>query len=208
MNKQKRGAIIGMLLGDGCIKLKTHIKQNGKKSVYAEFVMSHSIKQIRYLQWKASKIHSWMGGKPLKVSENTHHLKSNNKTYKAYRVSRCHKYFKLLHRWAYTNFGKKYYTRKVLNMLTPEGIAYWYMDDGSFVAVKNNAGEISSFAIRLHTYCSLEETETIQEYFQKTWNINFKISKHNKTGLYTLRTNTTEGNKFLNLVSEYKVPCM
>lgn len=207
MNRRDRGILIGMLLGDGCIKLKRHTKKDGKKSVYAEFVMSHCPKQLRYLQYKASKLHSILGGKPLKVSKGKYTL-SNGRSYDSYRVSRCNKYFRILHRWAYSNNGKKLFTRKLLNKLTPEGIAYWYMDDGSLVKQKNKAGEISSFAVRLYTYCSLEEAETIQEYFIDVHNIHFKISKYTNKEQYNLRTNTSEGKKFLKLISSYSIPCM
>jgi hypothetical protein len=206
MNKKQRGILVGMLLGDGCIKVKYHTKKDSTVSVYNEFVMAHGPNQLRYLQYKASKVHSIIGGKPLKVSEGSHFLKSNQTTHKTYRVSRCHKYFKLLHRWAYSNNGKKYYTRKLLDKLTNEGISYWYMDDGCFVPTKNNANEISSFAIRLYTYCSKKEAETIREYFNDVWGISFKVSHYKRNDSYTLRTNTEEGEKFLSIVRPFVAP--
>jgi hypothetical protein len=207
MNRDKRSIIIGMLLGDGCIKIKPHTLTNGDKKNYYEFCIAHSPKQLRYLQWKGSKLHSIFGGKVWKVSEGSTTL-SNSVTYQSFRVSKQHPYFKLLHRWAYSNNNKKYFTRSLLDKLSPEGIAYWYMDDGSLVKTVNNTGGISSFQIRLYTYCSLEEANTIKLYFKDTYDIEFNISKHTGKEQYCLRCNTKEGTKFLNLIHKYKAPDM
>lgn len=207
MNKQKRGILVGMLLGDGYIRLTRHKCKNGKISKYAELKIGHSEKQLRYLQWKASKLHSILGGKPFKILE-CHTTLSNGKKYSSFEIRRQHKYFKFLHRIAYSNSGKKHFTRKLLDYLTPEGIAYWFQDDGSLVKNYNNAGEVSSFQIRLYTYCSKQECETMQKYFNEVWNIHFNIKKHTGKEQYNLRANTKEANKFLKLVYSYKVPSM
>ncbi len=208
MNKTKRAIIIGMILGDGCIKTKPHTLQDGTKKTYFEMSISHCPKQLRYLQWKASKLHSIFGGKPWKISGASTTIKSNNKTYEAFRISKQHPYFKLLHRWIYSNNGKKFYTRNLLDKLSPEGIAYWYMDDGSLVTQRNNAGEISSFSIRLYTYTSLEEAEIIRTYFKEVHSLEFRISKYTGKEQYNLRCGTKEGIKFLSLIQKYKSPDM
>lgn len=207
MNKEKRGILVGMLLGDGYIRITRHKCKDGSISKYAELKIGHSPKQIRYLQWKASKLHSILGGKQFKIHSRVVIL-SNNKSYECLEIRRQHKYFKFLHRIAYSNRGKKYFTNKLLNYLTPEGIAYWYQDDGGLVKSYNKAGEISSFQVRLYTYCSLKECETIQKYFKDVWNINFNIHKHTGKEQYNLRANTKEANKFLHIVYPYKSPDM
>lgn len=199
MNKKDRGIIIGMCLGDGCIKRKS--------KDYKELTIYHSHKQLRYLQDKAYKLHKILGGKQFKIYERKVKL-NNNKEYVIFGISRQHPYFKLLHRWLYNGEGKKEFTRKILDKLTPEGIAYWYMDDGSLVVHTNKAGEISSFQIRLHTYCSLKECEDMIQYFKDTYDINFHIAKHTNKEQYSLRANTKEGNKFLSLIYPYKLNSM
>lgn len=208
MNKYYRGILIGMLLGDGCIKLKKpYKKQDGKYSVYAEFVIDHSIKQYAYLSHKCDKFHSIIGGKKPTICKQTH-LLSNGKTYISYRFNRCNKYFKLLHRWAYSVNGKKTYTRKLLNMLNPEGISYWYQDDGGVKKTHNKNGYVSSVQTMLYTYCPGEEADIIITYFQEVYNITFRKQLHTKTQLYVLAANTAETHKFQNLVKKYIIPSM
>lgn len=208
MNRKSRAILIGMILGDGCIKVKKHLKQDGKWSFYYEFVIGHSPKQLDYLLYKKKKLESILGGKKLNVNFREFNLKANNKFYGEYRISRCHKYFRLLHRWVYSNNKKKYYSKKILNWLTPEAIALWFFDDGGLSKYYNIRGEISSFEVRLYPYCSEEEIENIIAFFRKKYSIQFKKGFHKKTGLYTVRANTEEGKKFLKLIHPYKIPSM
>jgi hypothetical protein len=199
MTRNERAVLLGMCLGDGCIKKKARD--------YREFSISHSPKQLDYLKHKTERLHSILGGKYPNIHLASTTL-SNSKAYTYYRVSRQHKYFKLLHRWLYNNEGKKYFTRSILNMLNEEALAYWYMDDGSLVVTRNKENNISSFQVRLYTYCSFEEASTISDYFQEVWNVKFNIKKHTGKEQYCLRANTTEANKLMHIIYKYKVPCL
>lgn len=200
MNRNNRAKLIGIILGDGCLKLKAR--------GYVELSISHTPKQLTYLEHKRGVIHSVFGGKEPKVHKETTTLKSNGKTYTSFRVSKQAKYLQQLRRLIYSNEGKKFYSDRVLSYLSPEAIAYWYMDDGSLVINLNKEGNVSSFEVRLYTYCTLVEALKIQEYFLAEYDIKAKVSKYNKLGSYNIKFNTTEGRKFLDLTSKFIVPCM
>lgn len=202
----QRSILIGMLLGDGCIKLKRHKKDNSTISIYAEYVIAHGPNQLQYLEHKRKKLHSIIGGKELKISEGFTNL-SNGKRYNTYRISRCHKYFRLLHRWAYTNAGKKYFSRNLLDKLSPEGVAYWYMDDGG-VSKNVNNGKITSVECRLFTYCSEIEADTIIQYFKEVYNIQWKKRFYRTNGSWLLACNTKESKKFETLIKPYVIDSM
>lgn len=193
MNKHNRAQLLGMAIGDGCLKLKPRD--------YVEFCIAHGPKQLPYLKLKRDIVHSALGGKEPKIHKTKHTL-SSGKVYDSYRFSKQHKYFKLLRRWLYNGEGVKTITPKVLSMLNEESFAYWYMDDGSLtVNVYNN--KVTSFEVRLYTYCTLQEALNIQEYLKVTYDISAKVSKYGKKNQYNIKFNTTEGRKFLNLTRPF-----
>lgn len=183
-----------MLLGDGCLKTKTHIQKNGTESKYYEYVIAHCAKQKDYLEYKRDLFHSIMGGK----SPNIIYEKRTN----SYRWSRCHKLFRLFHKTLYSNNNKKYFTDKVFRYLTPHSIAIWYMDDGGL------SNRVSSAEMRLYTYFSEEEADKAMKYFNDIWGIKVKKRKYTNTDQFNLIFNTTEGRKFEELISKYIIPSM
>lgn len=198
MNRQKRAKLIGMILGDGCLKLKTNN--------YVELCIQHSLKQIDYLEYKANKLHSFFGGKELKISRSKHTL-TNGKTYTGYRISKQHNYFKTLHRLIYSNNLKKYYSARILEYLDAEGIAYWYMDDGGISKNKNN-GRITSIECRLYTYCSEAEADTIITYFKKNYSIIGKKRLYKLNDSWIIVFNTKEAKKLESLIENFIIPSM
>lgn len=194
MNKTSRAILLGMLLGDGCLKTKHH-----KNSTYYEFVICHSQKQEDYLDHKLKVFHSLMGGKvPNKSYENI-----KNK-YFSVRFSRCDKVFSVLHKYLYSKNNKKFFTQRVLSYLNEQSIAFWYMDDGCLTINPSK----KSFEMRLYTYFSEEEADNCLEYFINTWGISPKKRKYNKTGQFNLVFNTTESRKFEDLIGKYIIPSM
>lgn len=198
MNKHDRALLLGMAIGDGCLKRKARD--------YVEFCIAHSPKQLPYLEYKLEKFHSIVGGKKPKVHLCKHKL-SNGKSYDSYRFSKQHKYFKLLRRWLYDGKGVKTITPKVLSYLNDEALAYWYMDDGSLTVNVHN-DKVTSFEVRLYTYCTHQEALDIQEFFKVRYSINAKVSLYGKKGQYNIKFNTTEGRKFLELIEPYSIPVM
>ena len=156
---------------------------------------------MEYLQYKANIINSILGGKKNDVKE------INNNGYPGCIYSKGNKELKYIYNMIYKN-GKKYINRKILDMLTPEGIAIWYMDDGSLYAKKRN-GKIHAYEIVMSTYCdTIEEVDIIIEYFKEVWNIKFNVKKNK--GKYSITCATKESRKFIEIVNPYvnKIDCM
>lgn len=203
MNKIDRSLLLGMLIGDGCLKTKHHTKKTGETSTYYEYVVNHSIKQEEYLIYKRDLFHKLMGGKlpSLSYEKSVMNLGS-------VRFSRCHKKFRILHKYLYSNNNKKFLTRQVLDYLTPQAIAIWYMDDGGLKPSFRGDGTISSCQMTLSTYCTEQQADLILLYFKEKWGICGAKKLHKKTGLWYLTFNTKEGKKFEELVNPYIIPFM
>jgi len=199
MNKNYRGILVGMILGDG------YLLSQGN---HCSLTIEHSQKQIEYLKHKAKLIHSIFGGKPCKIYRRSRYDKRTNKIYKQCSLAKGNKYFKFLKKKIYCNKNKKYYTRSVLNWLTPHGLAIWYMDDGCCKARKNKNGNITSCQTYLNTYCSLEEAQTIKTYFKEVWNIDFSIHTRKLTKTCLLCANSEASKKFIKLIRPYIIPQM
>lgn len=200
MNKEKRALLLGMLLGDGCLKTKPHKLGDGTMANYYEYVICHSVKQEDYLRHKLGLFHSIMGGKEPKVSYEI-------KEHSSCRFSRCHKSFRLFKKYLYSNSGKKFFSKRVLNYLTPHAIAMWYMDDGCITANRYN-GVPTSYEMRIYTYFSEEEADNCIEYFKAKWNISVKKRHYMKRGQFNLIFNTVESKKLEALIGQYIIESM
>lgn len=196
MNKMDRGILIGMVLGDGC--LSVFRDKRYANSFHQSLSLKHGANQKEYIEYKRDLIHSIFGGKKPKVRE------INNNGYLGYTVSKSNSYFRVLHKQMYPN-RKKTISRKVLDKLTPHGIAIWYMDDGSLYPKKRN-GKIHAYELILSTYISIEENEIIIDYFKENYDINFKIAK--SKGSFRLRLGTREARKFIKIVEPYIIDSM
>ena len=89
--------------------------------------------------------------------------------------------------------GKKVISKEALEQLTLEGIAWWYMDDGS-MSIKKIDGRPRSAEITLNTYLTAEENQVIIDFFQNQFGITWKLNK--SKGKYRLRMGKKEAMKF------------
>ena len=196
-NKDSRNLLIAMLLGDGTI------------SNNYVFKLAHSEKQKEYLEWKVKQL-------------NEHGIRNNGvKSYiktKDYGTSTIVYYtqlnivpfIKVLRRVVYKN-KKIIGNRKLLNRLTPMGIAIWYMDDGHINIRKSKDGRIHGFYIKISTCEPKEEVQTIINYFKEVWNIKFYLFHEGKQkDSYSICCGTKEGIKFIELIKPYvqQIPSM
>jgi recombination protein RecA len=200
--KEKRALLYGMLIGDGCLKTKTHTKKDGQVSKYYEYVLCHSEKQKEYLEHKLEIFHSIVGGKKPKI-----HFEQS-KLGRSYRFSRCHRAFRLHHKNLYGDKNSKTLTRKVLDWLTPQAIAIWYMDDGGVAPSYRVDGTISSCQMRLATYCSEEQADIILTWFREVWGVEGKKYFHKKSSSWYLGFNTKASKKLEEVIAPYIIPSM
>lgn len=196
-NKNSRNLLIALLLGDGTI------------SNNYVFKITHAEAQKEYLEWKIKQL-------------NEHGIRNNGiKSYiktKGYNIGvpvyytqlNSTPFIKVLRRVVYK--GKKILgNRKLLNRLTPMGIAIWYMDDGHINIRKSKNDKIHGFYIKVSICEPRHEIQVIIDYFKEVWGINFyMIHEGKKANSYSICCGTKEGLKFIELIKSYvqQVPSM
>lgn len=204
LSKEDKGLLFALSLGDGCLR-KPH-PQTG--SVQLE--IGHSTKQEEYCVWKRDLVYSICGGtKEPKIGYRTIKLKNSDNEYYACRFTKIHEYFIHLRKKLYPN-GRKIITRELLDMLDLQGIAIWFMDDGSCYKKDNEAGTKSiMFDLRIGTDCfTKEENELIVEYFKEVWDISFYVYYKKKENSWIIRARKNAALAFIELIKPYIIPSM
>lgn len=193
----KKSLLIAMVLGDGYIRVVTD-KRHANSKPQGVLKLTHCAKQKDYLEHKADLLHSILGGKRPVVHE------FNNNGYPGVQLTKNHRWFRYLRNWIYVN-GVKTYQARILNHLTPEGLAIWYMDDGNLALQKRN-GKIHARRLYLNTHKSKEENQIIIDFFQEKYEVRFTQCLNK--GLYRLTCGTKEAKKFITLVEPFIIPSM
>ena len=206
MNRQDRGILVGMVLGDGYLRSDGHRIIKGKrKAVSAQLAMYHSAQQAEYLEYKSELLRKIFGGKH-RVTYREQVQTSGYKC-KMCLLSKGNPYFKTLRKILYP-CGIKTFSKQALNMLTPHGISIWFMDDGSTRCSRRMDGSITSVELRLCTYCSLEENENIRDYFSVVHGVDCGIRFCKKTNKYYIIFNTKQSHEFVKIIEPYVIPSM
>lgn len=195
MNRREKALMIAMAIGDGHITNQPDLR-TGKR--YCSLTITHASKQKEYAVYKRDLVHSAIGGRMPNIRS------INNNGYPGVNFSKGNSYFRILRKWLYPN-GKKVISRFLLNKLTPEAIAIWYMDDGNLSAKKRN-GKIHAYELFLNTHIIREENQVIIDYFKEVFDIQFHQVKNK--GSYRLRMGTKEIVRFLPIITPYIVPSM
>lgn len=206
MEAAKRGVIIGMALGDGHVRVRRRIRGNSVMEERCLRVL-HGPQQRAYCEWKAKRIGWALGGRNVNVTKVRN---GPGGKYTAYQFTVGHKYFGQVRRWLYPN-GKKLFTRRVLDMLTPEAVAIWYMDDGSARRNIDSQGYTTSVATDIATMCSEAEAVTISDWFVYRFDVRFKVrcNKHCTEGQqFYIQANTADTRKFVEIIAPHVPECM
>lgn len=194
INKESRNLLIGLLLGDGTI------------SNNYVFKLSHCEQQRDYLEWKIKLLgNNGIRANGIKEYISTCGYNSGKKV--LYTQLSIIPFIKVLRRVFYRP-KKILGNRKLLNRLSAQEIAIWYMDIGC-INIRKSKNKIHGFYIRIATCLPEKELQVIIDYFKEVWNISFyKISEGK--GTYSLCCGTKEGIKFINIVKPYvqQVPSM
>lgn len=183
-NKEQISFLIGTMFGDGCIT----------KTGYLKF--GHSDAQYRYLELKRKLF----GGK-ISKERNTGNYK--NKQYKA-KFLECPRNSQItkLRELFYVD-GKKT-IKNVIEMLDERGLAFWYMDDGSYHGDN----------VRIHTQSfNYEDHLLIQKHFKDKWDIETTTNQKAENGNNILYIKKESHSTFFSLINkyiikelEYKIP--
>lgn len=186
--KRTVSLLTGMVLGDGCLKLG---------STGVQLAIKHGASQKAYLEHKAVLLGEVFGRVP-KVRS------INNNGYPGFELAIQDPYLKSLRSFIYEN-GSKFFSKKVLSRLDPEGLALWHMDDGNLTLHKRKES-IHSREIYLNTYCSFVEAETIKEFLKERFGLDFRIAKHKEA--FRLACNTSNAKQFVEIVKPFVIPSM
>ena len=168
MNENEiRGAVIGMILGDG------HLNLSGRsRNAHVDF--AHCSKQREYAVWKSEILENLTS---VKVTDGVSCAKG--KEYPKVRVlSKVHPLYTHLHKRFYHN-GRKTIDRFLLNCLTPLGLAIWYQDDGN---LKNHENFLTP---HLETNCfNVVEHEVMAKAIADKFHVEFRANKLNAKYLH------------------------
>lgn len=192
MNLNDKALLIGLVLGDGHITKRESMLE-----------ITHGYKQKFYLDYKINLLKRLLHRDYI----STYHRQDSK--HNEYKLSVASRYYRILRKWIYPN-GQKYYSKELLNYLTPEAIALWWMDDGSVgIDRRKSTGKITAYSCHFYIYASKEETDNIINMFKEKYNINFypikRIDSHgNET--FMLKCRTKEGRKFSDLIRPYILP--
>lgn len=195
MNRLRRSVVVGMVLGDGHIRTSSAADKLAGRRIAPQISFSHSYKQKDYAGYKVNLLNKFFGGN----ATLREHIYNG---YRFVAAAKSNPYLKTLKGMMYRN-GKLFITRSVLDMLSPEGIAIWFMDDGSCSYRRKANGDISSVSISLCSYHTEPEIEVIIGYFQDVHGIECKKSFHKRSGLWCVRMNTDASRQFESLVRPF-----
>lgn len=193
MDGNKKALLIGLVLGDG------HLNPNSGVALEIE----HGEKQKFYIEYKRQLISDLLNCQLPKI----HYDPRGNGEYK---ISKGHRYFKILYKWVYKNRIKQF-TPKILSYLNPQAIAIWWMDDGCHSIERNKkTGAIRSHKFEWAMYIDEQNAQNIIDYFKSKWDIKFyPIYGKKKDGtsiVAKLQCRTREGRKFCDLIRPYIIP--
>ena len=202
-----KSAVVGMVLGDGCIT-------NPKGRTNCILSIQHSVAQKEYALYKKDLLEYLTA-----VSIYEYYRPDTREEFKGTKPSvtihtRRHPFYSKLRDRMYVD-GRKQITEHILKIISPLGIALWYMDDGTFIPRMRTmyGNQARDWQLRIAT-CSFSEAEhsLAQYYFNKRFNITWKIERRknrNDNWQYLLALyKISEIEKFFNLVGKYIVPSM
>jgi len=201
--KDKRAALLGLMLGDGYIR---RYNQNTKKG---EFRFTHSLEQEGYLDFKKEILSVFPEISCNKTYRDTY-LKKTDKTYKQVELtSNANKKAGFVYRKFYSS-GVKKLSDSTINQLTDFSLYLWYLDDGYLnIRYNKDTKKVKEYRIFLYLECfALSETQKVQNWFIKKYNITPNINKKGKG--FSLYFNSSKTRDFLKIIDKYYelVPCM
>ena len=188
LSKEQKSLLIGLLLGDGTIS-----------SNYV-FKLSHSEAQREFLEWKIDLLNKF-GFKNNGVKEYISTCGYNKGNKVLYSQMSLNPTIKALRRTVYT--PKKHITRRLLNWLTPIGLAIWYMDDGCINVNTSKQRSSIQHTIKIATCVDLYTAQVVIDYFKEVWDVQFRPFKEGK-GTYSIASSTeSDCAAFIQIIRPY-----
>ncbi len=190
LNHNEKQVILGSVLGDSYLTISNALAN------------IHSTKQSEYFFHFMNKISRINNGK-FQYIEGID-TQGNPTTALQFRTG-CNKFIEEIKPIYYVNGVKIFPYEFLINNLEEEGLAYWYMDDGSW--------DFSSSVVSLHTQgFILDYVEKAKDFFINKYNLCPSIIE-SKREIFTyrqfyLRFNKKNSKSFIDLVNKYIPECM
>ena len=203
LSQEEKGLLVALVLGDG------HLHKPHPKTKSVQLEIGHSIKQLEYCTYKRDLVHKILGEGSRIPKITIRRVKAFGKEYDTCRFLKVCDYFITLRNLMYYE-NRKRMTKEILEMLSPEGIAIWYMDDGScYFKDSPIDGHSICIDLRIATDCfTSDEHDIIVKYFKNKWGINFYKFHSNRRDAYCIRANKEAALKFIELIKPYVIPSM
>ena len=188
LSKEQKSLLVGLLLGDGTIS-----------SNYV-FKLSHSEAQREFLEWKIDLLNKF-GFKNNGVKEYISTCGYYNGNKVLYSQMSLNPTIKALRRTVYT--PKKHITRRLLNWLTPIGLAIWYMDDGCINVNTSKQRSSIQHTIKIATCVDLDTAQVVIDYFKEVWDVQFRPFKEGKGTYSTASSTESDCAAFIQIIRPY-----
>lgn len=177
-----KGKIIGMVLGDGYLS-------TGRKNSYLK--LKHSEKQRNYLEHKVEILKTLTS-----VNLRNETTVLGDKEHKCCICeTKSHPVYTKLREQFY-HHGRKTVTEHLMKLLTDEGLAYWYLDDGGW------GGGSAKQDARICTECfNKVEQELMCYWLAKKFSLHFKPIKYRNS--FRLRLVLKETDKLVDIIKPF-----
>jgi len=200
--KDWRGAIIGMVMGDGSLYQNTY--RDGRRDGNYKLDIGHCERQIGYLAWK-KEIANQIFDYTIPITKKIVTLDSDKEYVKFKFATRVHSRLSFIGRKIYIS-NKKRITDWVLQNITDEGLAYWWMDDGCLHWDKRENHGGGQIVWALYGFPK-EDVEKFRLFLIDRFDCSLNLLQHCKGGYY-LKRGISEGSKMLIKLKPFSVACM
>ena len=192
-----KGYLTGLILGDGYIDSGVNKRAFRIKSINKDF-----IEKIKEDIDSCNTFNTYIKHTKGYVDK----YKVNHKDYWEFVIS-AHPYFAKKYHNFYDDYKKRKITTEVINWLTPNGLANWYMSDGYVCLVGIRSGKITGRRIEICTdRYTKNDVFMICKKLNERFNLEFSPIKRGEN--YRIRLKTKDYSNFINLIKPYIVPSM
>ena len=193
MTREDKKLLMALTLGDGSIS---------KEGNCYVFSCGHCDTQHEYIKYKAMLLKRMLH-KKVSIHTRKDRCSLNGKYHIIHRIKTYVKYGKFIRSKLYYE-GKKRITPKILDMLTPFGMAIWYMDDGSLSKKYSKEGVYIANDMIFHTCCNKEEAQDILNWFENKFNVVGSLKK--EKGFFSIRFGTRAARVLIPYFKEFVLP--
>ncbi len=185
LSKIQRDVLAGLLLGDG------HLETQNNGRTY-RLKIEHGLKQKDYVEWLYNIFSEWAPG-------GMYHKKRKDGSQSIGFTTYSHGTFRFYGQQFYGIKHKKHIPALIKKILSPIGIAVWFMDDGSRKSLKHK-----TYIIHTLGYTK-SDLKIIQNALVEKFNIDTTLHKQ-KEKYWRLYIPESSAKSFVELIKKYVAP--